>query len=148
MTRTNKQTPLLEEVRIMLEAATFHLSEGNLLDVEDLLRDAIGDVYEAIAQIQGAREDAHRMAGRVALDTGLLDMLALNEEPPRFEEILDLCPALRTAYYRFAKLDANGACCVFNDVHEAYQDGVFDSMCERLASELNAACDALEKEGN
>jgi hypothetical protein len=77
--RTNKQTPLLEEIRIMLEAATFHLSEGNLLDVEELLGDAIGDVYEAIAQIQGAREDAHRMAGRVSLDTELLDMLAPEE---------------------------------------------------------------------
>lgn len=54
--RTNKQTPLLEEIRIMLEAATFHLSEGNLLDVEDLLLDAIGDVYEAIAQNQGTNK--------------------------------------------------------------------------------------------
>lgn len=76
---TIKQTPLLEEIRIMLEAAIFHLSEGNLLDVEDLLRDAIGDVYEAITQIQGAREDAARMAGRVTLDTELLDMLAPKE---------------------------------------------------------------------
>ena len=63
----------------MLEAATFHLSEGNLLDVEELLGDAIGDVYEAIAQVQGAREDAARMAGRVTLDTELLDLLAPEE---------------------------------------------------------------------
>ena len=132
----------------MLEAAIFHLSEGNLLDVEDLLRDAIGDVYEAIAQVQGAREDIARMSGHVALDTELLDMLAPNEELPRFEEILDLCPALRAAYYRFAKLDANGACCVFNEVQDAYEDGVFDSMCDKLASDLNAASDALESEVN
>jgi hypothetical protein len=144
MKRTNKQTPLLEEVRIMLEAAIFHIEENSTEDAHELVRDALANVYESIHQIQGAREDAHRMAGRVALDTGLLDMLAPNEESPRFEEILDLCPALRTAYYRFAKLDANGACCVFNDVQEAYQDGVFDSMCERLASELNAASDSLE----
>jgi hypothetical protein len=146
--RTKNQTPILEEIRIMLEAAIFHLSEGNLLDVEDLLRDAIGDVYEAIAQVQGAREDIARMSGHVALDTELLDMLAPNEELPRFEEILDLCPALRAAYYRFAKLDANGACCVFNEVQDAYEDGVFDSMCDKLASDLNAASDALESEVN
>jgi hypothetical protein len=90
------------------------------------------------------RRELRSMAGRVTLDTELLDMLAPNEDPPRFEEILDLCPALRTAYYRFAKLDANGACCVFNEVHEAYEDGVFDSMCDKLASDLNAASDALE----
>jgi len=63
----------------MLEAALFHLSEGNLLDVEDLLGDAIENTYESIRQIQGAREDASRMAGRVALDTELLDMLAPKE---------------------------------------------------------------------
>jgi len=77
--RTTKNTPLIEEVRIMLEAALFHLSEGNLLDVEDLLGDAIENTYESIRQIQGAREDASRMAGRVALDTELLDMLAPKE---------------------------------------------------------------------
>lgn len=65
----------------MLEAATFHLSEGNTENVEELLSDATQNVYEAIAQIQGAREDAHRMTGRVALDTELLDMLAPEEEP-------------------------------------------------------------------
>ena len=74
--RTTKNTPLLEEIRIMLEAAIFHLSKGNLLDVEELLGDAIGDTYEAIRQVQGAREDAHRVSGRVAVDTELLDLLA------------------------------------------------------------------------
>jgi len=64
----------------MLESALFHLSEGNLLDVEELLGDAIGDTYEAIRQVQGAREDAARMQGRVTIDTELLDMLAPKEE--------------------------------------------------------------------
>ena len=140
-------TPILTSALVSIDSALMragHESKGAEILLTQDLTDALGFVLEAIEAIQGAREDAHRMAGRVALDTELLDMLAPNEEPPRFEEILDLCPALRTAYYRFAKLDANGACCVFNDVTEAYEDGVFDSMCDKLANELNAACDALE----
>jgi hypothetical protein len=86
---TIKQIPLLEEIRIMLEAALFHLSEGNLLDVEELLGDAIGDTNEAITQIQGAREDAARMAGRVTLDTELLDMLAPKESVMSRVELLN-----------------------------------------------------------
>lgn len=77
--RTNKQTPLLEEIRIMLEAAIFHIEENSTEDAHELIRDALANVYESIHQIQGAREDAHRMAGRVTLDTDLLDMLAPKE---------------------------------------------------------------------
>jgi hypothetical protein len=151
--RTNKQTPLLEEIRIMLEAATFHLSEGNLLDVEDLLRDAIGDVYEAIAQIQGAREDAHRMAGRVTLDTELLDMLAPEGdiEPPTAEEIMQGHTPLRDAYGRLWMLDKNGACCVATDIVDAWHEGGHDATYRRIAAEIHEACDRMlaeEKEGN
>jgi DNA-directed RNA polymerase specialized sigma24 family protein len=74
-----KRQPLLEEVRIMLEAAMYHHKEGNTEDAEELTNDALENVYEAIHQIQGAREDAFRMAGRVTLDTELLDMLAPKE---------------------------------------------------------------------
>lgn len=77
--RTNTQTPLLEEVRIMLEAAIFHIEENSTEDAHELIRDALANVYESIRQIQGAREDAHRMAGRVTLNTDLLDMLAPKE---------------------------------------------------------------------
>lgn len=63
----------------MLEAAIFHIEENSTEDAHELIRDALANVYESIHQIQGAREDAHRMAGRVTLDTELLDMLAPKE---------------------------------------------------------------------
>jgi hypothetical protein len=69
-----KPTPLLEEVRMNLEAA-IHVSEHPPYILEETLE----LVNEAIRQIQGAREDAARMAGRVTLDTELLDLLAPKE---------------------------------------------------------------------
>jgi hypothetical protein len=74
-----KKQPLLEEVRIMLEAAIFHIEENSTEDAHELIRDALANVYESIKQIQGAREDAHRMAGRVQVCTELYDMLALEK---------------------------------------------------------------------
>jgi hypothetical protein len=74
-----KRQPLLEEVRIMLEAAIFHIEENSTEDAHELIRDALANVYESIHQIQGAREDAFRMAGRVTLDAELLNLLAPEE---------------------------------------------------------------------
>jgi cell fate regulator YaaT (PSP1 superfamily) len=71
-----KREPLLEEVRIMLEAAIFHIEENSTEDAHELIRDALANVYESIKQIQGAREDAARMVGRVPVCTELYDMLA------------------------------------------------------------------------
>jgi len=56
----------------MLEAAMYHHKDGNIEDAEELTNDALENIYEAIHQIQAAREDAARMAG-------LLDLLALKE---------------------------------------------------------------------
>ena len=49
-------------------------------DMRAHIEDAAEDIKEAIRQIQGAREDAARMRGRVTIDTELLDMLAPKEE--------------------------------------------------------------------
>ena len=71
-------TPLLEEIRIKLEACIFWAEEDPIAS-QELAQDALETLEEAIKCIQGAREDAHRMAGRVSLDTELLDMLAPKE---------------------------------------------------------------------
>jgi hypothetical protein len=73
------QTPLLEEIRIKLEACIFWAEEDPIAS-QELASEALETLEEAIRQIQGAREDAARMAGRVTLDTDLLDMLAPKEE--------------------------------------------------------------------
>ena len=70
--------PILELARISLESALFHLEDKDCPSAQEI-ECALENIKEAIAQIQGAREDAHRMAGRVALDTELLDMLAPEE---------------------------------------------------------------------
>jgi hypothetical protein len=72
---TIKQIPLLEEIRIKLEAAVFWV-EKDAIKTQDLADEALALVNYAIDQIQGAREDAYRMGGRITLDTELLDMLA------------------------------------------------------------------------
>jgi histone H3/H4 len=74
----NKRTPLLEELRITLEACIFW-AEQDAEKTQDLASEALELVEEAIQQIQGAREDAARMQGRVTIDTELLDMLAPKE---------------------------------------------------------------------
>lgn len=60
------------------------------------------------------------------------------------EKTLSEHPRLAIAFNRFAALDANGACCVVSDILEAVEDGCFDA--DRLASELNADCDRMERE--
>ena len=73
-----KPDPILETVRIKLEATVFW-AEQDAIKAQDLADEALALVNEAIRQIQGAREDAARMAGRIILDTELLDMLAPKE---------------------------------------------------------------------
>jgi hypothetical protein len=148
-----KRQPLLEEVRIMLEAAIFHIEENSTEDAHELIRDALANVYESIHQIQGAREDAFRMAGRVTLDTELLSLLApeAEMEPPTAEEIMQGHTPLRDAYNRLWLLDKNGACCVATDIVDAWHDGGYDETYRRIAAEIHAACDRMlaeEKEGN
>ena len=63
----------------MLEAAIFHIEENSTEDAHELIREALANVYESIKQVQGAREDAARVAGRVPVCTELFDMLALEE---------------------------------------------------------------------
>jgi hypothetical protein len=71
-----KTQPLLESALESLETA---LHARDKQTARWNIEDAMQDIKEAIAQIQGAREDAARMAGRVTLDTELLDMLAPKE---------------------------------------------------------------------
>lgn len=137
----------------MLEAAIFHIEENSTEDAHELIRDALANVYESIHQIQGAREDAHRMAGRVALDTELFDMLApeSDTEPPTAEEIMQGHTPLRDAYGRLCLLDKNGACCVATDIVDAWHEGGHDATYRRIAAEIHEACDRMiaeEKEGN
>lgn len=75
-------TPILTSALASIDAALMrakHDSNGTETLLTQDLRDALGFILEAIEAVQGAREDAHRMAGRVALDTELLDMLAPKE---------------------------------------------------------------------
>lgn len=72
------QTPLLEEVRIKLEACIFWAEEDPIAS-QELASEALETLEEAILQVQGAREDAARMAGRVTVDTDILDILAPRE---------------------------------------------------------------------
>lgn len=73
-----KREPILELARISLESALFHLKDKESPSAQEI-ECALENINEAIAQIQGAREDAYRMSGRVTLDTELLDMLAPKE---------------------------------------------------------------------
>jgi len=146
--RTTKNTPLLEEIKIMLEAALFNLEEGNLLDVEKLLGDALGDTYEAIRQVQGAREDAARMQGRVTVDTELLDLLAPKEdcESPSLEDILEGHTPLREAYYRLRCLDLNGAEIEATEIQEAWRNGGYDAEYRAIAARIHANCDSMKED--
>lgn len=75
-------TPILTNALASIDAALMrarHDSKGSETLLTQDLNDALGFILEAIEAIQGAREDAHRMAGRVTLDTELLDMLAPKE---------------------------------------------------------------------
>ena len=77
-----KKDPILSLALASIEAALMRAkydSKGAETLLTQDLQDAFCAVQEAIEQIQGAREDAARMAGRVTLDTELLDMLAPKE---------------------------------------------------------------------
>ena len=74
-------SPILTRALAFLEEARYY---AKFLESDGLCELAITDAYSeiqaAIEQIQGAREDAARMAGRVAIDTEILDMLAPKED--------------------------------------------------------------------
>jgi hypothetical protein len=70
--------PILELARISLESALFHCEDKESATGQEI-ECALENIKEAISQIQGAREDAHRMAGRVPVCTELYDMLAPEE---------------------------------------------------------------------
>jgi hypothetical protein len=145
-----KTQPLLESALESLETA---LHARDKQTARWNIEDAMQDIKEAIAQIQGAREDAARMSGRVKLDTELLDLLApeAEMEPPTAEEIMQGHTPLRDAYNRLWLLDKNGACCVATDIVDAWHDGGYDETYRRIAKEIHEACDRMlseEKEGN
>jgi hypothetical protein len=147
-----KKEPILELARISLESALFHLEDKEGPSAQEI-ECALENINEAISQIQGAREDAHRMAGRVTLDTELLDMLAPegDTEPPTAEDIMQGHTPLRDAYGRLWRLDKNGACCVATDIVDAWHEGGHDATYRRIAAEIHEACDRMiaeEKEGN
>jgi hypothetical protein len=75
-------TPILTNALASVDAALMrakHESNGAETLLTQDLTDALRFILEAIETVQGAREDAHRMAGRVSLDAELLDMLAPEE---------------------------------------------------------------------
>lgn len=137
-------TPILTNALASIEAALMRAkyeSKGvDTLLTQDI-NDALGFILEAIEQVQGAREDAYRMAGRVPVCTDLYDMLAPDQCTA--EQLIERHPQLAKAYGRLMRLDANGACCVATDILEAVEDGCFDA--DRLASELHADCDRMER---
>ena len=148
--------PILTNALASIDAALMrakHESNGVETLLTQDLTDALRFILEAIEAVQGAREDAHRMAGRVALDTDLLDMLAPegDKEPPTAEEIMQGHTPLRDAYNRLWMLDKNGACCVATDIVDAWHEGGHDATYRRIAAEIHEACDRMlaeEKEGN
>jgi hypothetical protein len=151
-----KKDPILSLALTSIDAAMMrakHDSKGVETLLTQDLSDAMAFILDAIAQIQGAREDAARMAGRVTLDTELLDLLAPEAEiePPTAEEIMQGHTPLRDAYNRLWLLDKNGACCVATDIVDAWHDGGYDETYRRIAKEIHEACDRMlaeEKEGN
>jgi len=137
-------TPLLEQIRQKLTAVVFW-AEEDAFKAQHLAAEALNLTCEAIEAIQGAREDGHRMAGRVTLDTELLDMLAPNECTA--EQLIDRHPKLARAYARLMRLDANGACCTATDIQDAVVYGHLSAPdAARFAQEIEAACDAMERE--
>ena len=75
-------TPILTNALASIDSALMrakHESNGVETLLTQDLTDALSFIFEAIDAVQGAREDAHRMAGRVTIDTELLDMLAPKE---------------------------------------------------------------------
>ena len=136
-----KKQPLLESALESLETA-LHASDKQIAQWN--MEDAIQDIKEAIRQIQGAREDAARMAGRVTLDTELLDLLAPDELT--FPQLLALHPALEKAFYRLELLDANGASATASDIQDAVVYGHLSAPdAARFADEITTACDKLER---
>jgi hypothetical protein len=84
---------------------------------------------------------------------GLADAQALAAELcffdwiPSLRQMLDACPELASAYARLSKLDSNGALCAHTDLRDAWsnKDSLesFLYQCARIASEIDAACDAM-----
>jgi len=108
------------------------------------LKDAESALMEAIEQVQGAKEDAARMQGRVPVDTELLDLLAPDELT--FPQLLALHPALAKAFYRLERLDGNGASATATDIQDAVVFGYLAAPdAARFAAEIEATCDSLER---
>ena len=137
-------TPILTSALASVDVALMrakHASKGMDTLLTQELEDALGFILEAIKQVQGAREDAFRMAGRVQVCTELYDILAPDE--CTFDQLIARHPRLEAAYSRFSRLDANGACCVATDILEAAADGCLDA--DKLADELLADCERMER---
>jgi hypothetical protein len=136
--------PILGELQDRIQSCSFYARRGDSAICAELMEEALELVQEAIAQIQGAREDAARMSGRVTLDTELLDMLAPDELT--FPQLLALHPTLERAFYRLELLDANGASATASDIQDTVVYGHLSAPdAERFADEINAACDKLER---
>ena len=65
------------------------------------------------------------------------------------ETLLSFHPALQKAFYRLERWDSNGASATASDIQDWLVSGeLAASDAARFTDEINAACDALEKEGN
>ena len=141
-------TPLLTSALASIEAALMRArydSKGADTLLTQDLTDALSCILQAIQTVQGAREDAHRTAGRVPICTELYDILTPDECTT--EELIARHPKLAKAYTRLMRLDANGACCTATDIQDATLHGrLSDSDAERFTNEINEACDAMERE--
>lgn len=138
------RTPILSELKDRILSIRFYTQNGDSEYVLDLISEALDLIDQATEQVQGAREDAFRMAGRVQVCTELYDLLAPNELT--FEQLIALHPNLEAAYGRLMRLDANGACCTATDIQDAVVYGhLSEPDAERFAEEINIACDAMER---
>lgn len=133
-------TPLLTSALQSIRHAMDHAGDAAWCSMH--LEDAYAAIADAIEQVNGAREDAARMSGRVRMDTELLNILT---PKPTLKETLHAYPRLLEALLRFASIDANGATLWENDIEEALDCASFDP--EQYTRELIAASDRLEREG-
>lgn len=72
-----------------------------------------------------------------------------DEQPVDFNWLLSVHPTLQAAFYRLEGMDANGAAATETDIRDWVRFGMLPhDVATRFAGEINAACDALEREGN
>ena len=140
------KTPLLEQARIALHSALFYDDPDKRID---LIGEALEAIEHAIGVVDASREDAHRMAGRVEVDTELQDELTRDPEngAPSLGEILLMYPVLENAYYRLFHLDANGATMAANEIEDLFVFGKNNpESILSLANEIQATCDKIKQE--